>query len=127
MSKLKPKDFSDKINSTEWSKHIPITIAEDEIFMFCFYTQYKAISIELIHHLLGGLNMDYQCMNIEESFQCFKFCAHELMDYLKETKEDIKYFEHRKNSNLNILAVRTRQPKSSGFCEYLILIFKCAI
>ena len=125
MSKLKPEDFSDKINSTEWSKHIPITIAEDEICMFYFYTQNKAISIKLIHHLLGGLNMDYQCMNIEESLQCFEFCAHELMDYLKATKEDIKFFEHRKNSNLNIPAVLTRQPKSRGFCEHLIL--KCAI
>ena len=94
---------------------------EDEIKMFCEYKQEKAISIELIHHILGGPNMDYEVMNVADSFQCFEFCGSNLIKELKETKEEIMFFEHRKNASSNILAVVTRQPKSRGYQEHLVL------
>ena len=117
-SKLSPKQM---LNNTEWSKKIEITIPEDEIKMFCYYEQESATSIDLIKHLLGGKNMNYEAMNLEDSFQCFEFCASEMMEILKTTKQEILFFEHRKCSTSNIMVVVTKQDKSRGVRLHPIL------
>ena len=117
--------IAERINNTEWSKEIKITIPEDEIKMFCYYKEEKATSVELIHHLLGGPNMDYEAMNLADSFQCFEFCARDLIDFLKETKCEILFFEHRKTSTSNVIAVVTKQEKSRGVREHIVL--KCVM
>ena len=80
--------------------------------MFCYYNQDRATSIELIQHLLGSPKMDYKVMNIEDSFQCFEFCAQDLMNFLKDSHQEILFFEHRKNATSNIIVVVTKQEKS---------------
>ena len=122
MALSKPLDFAEKINNTEWSTGTEITIHEEEIEMFCTYSQDRAISIELILNLLGGPNMDYEAMNVEDSFQCFDFCSKKVIDFLKESKQDILFFEHRKNTTSNILIVATKQPKGRGVREHVVFM-----
>ena len=66
--------------------------------------------------------MDYECQNVGDSFQCFQYAAAEVIDYLKSTKQDILFFEHRKTTKSNVLIVATLQPKSKGFREHVVLM-----
>ena len=93
--------------------------------MFCWYTQPTAISIELINHLLSGPNMDYETVNVDDSFQCFEYSASEVFNFLTTSKQDILFFEHRKNTKSDILIAATKQPKSKGQREHLV--FKAVI
>ena len=99
----------EKINKIQWSKPTERKIHDEEIMLQCYYNQERAVSVELIHHLLGGPNMEYQAMSVEESFECFKFCADHLVDYLKKSSSDILFFEHRDNTTSNIMVVVTKQ------------------
>ena len=117
--------FQYRINNTDWSKKIKITVPKEEVEIFCYYQQENAISIELINHLMGGPNMDYQAIDVDDSFQAFEVCAGEVIEYLKESKQEILFFGHRKNSTSNILAVVTKQEKSRGVREHLVL--RCVV
>ena len=52
--------------------------------------------------------MVYKAINIEDSFECFDFCAQDLVDFLKESKSEILFFEHRDNSSSNVIVVVTK-------------------
>ena len=44
-----------------------------EIEQMCYLKKEKATSIDIIHHMLGGENMEYHCIEVEESFEAFDF------------------------------------------------------
>ena len=120
LSKPIPENVLEKLSSTK-CKDMIISIPEDEIKMFCWYTQPKAVSIHLIKHFLGGENMNYEAVNLEDSFQCFEYSVRHIMELLKQTKDDILFFEHRKCKESDVFVVVTRQPKAKGIREHLVL------
>ena len=67
----------------------------DEIMHYVKISKKNAISIEIIKHLVGGPNMDYNCMEVDESITCYKICRNLLIDTLQKTKRDILFFKDR--------------------------------
>ena len=121
MSKPIP-DMKEQLNSTKLCKDLKITIPEEEIKAFCWIKKEHAISIEIINHLLGGPNMDYDAMNIQDSFQCFQFTANSVLKYLKDTKKEILFFENRKTTKSDVVIICTKQDKSKGVHEHVELL-----
>ena len=120
MSKHVP-DMKEQLNLTNLCKDLKITIPEEEIKAFCWIKKEHAISIEIINHLLGGPNMDYDAMNIQGSFQCFQFTANSVLQYLKDSKE-ILFFENRKTTKSDVVIICTKQNKSKGVREHIKLL-----
>ena len=115
-------NFLTRSTAQNGSSGINITIHHEEIEMFCTYTQEKVFSIQLILNLLGAPNMDYVAMNVDNSFQCLAFCSNQVIKFLKESKQVILFFKHRKNTNSNILIVATKQPKGKGVRECIVFM-----
>ena len=122
LSKHETKDVCNRIGKINWCKPLTRKIHDKEIKIHCFYRQKKAISVELIQHMLGGLNMEYKCINVEDSFKAFDYCANHLIQNLKDSKDEILYFEHRNNATSSILIVMTKQKKSNACREHPILL-----
>ena len=122
MALSKPLSFSDKLSKIEQFKMSSRKIHDEEIEINCVYCQEKAISIELIHHLMGGPNMEYKVINIEDSFECFQYCANNVLDFLKTTKAEILYLKHHTNVTSNILIVVTKQKKTNTTREHPVLM-----
>ena len=97
-----------------------INIPIPKILEVCKVTYKNAISIEIIHHLLGGENMEYNIMEVDNSFECHAYCRQDLLDNLKQDKRDICYFEDRKNSTSNVLMCVVKQPKTKAKREHLV-------
>ena len=114
LSKPVTEEMVEKLNTTGTSRMI-ITIPEDEIKMFCWHMEPHAVSIDLINHLLGGDKMNYAAMNLEDSIQCHEFTLQHVMKCLQETKQDILFFEQRKDKQSDVFLVATRQPKGKAF------------
>ena len=83
------------------------------------------ISVEIISHLLGGENMDYVCMEIEDSFQCFDYCHRDILQTIQQEKDEITFFEDRKNSTSDVLIAVTKQKRTQSRRERLI--FRSAV
>ena len=109
------KHVTERINKVEDS-HVPITIPIPKILEVCKVTYKNAISIEIIHNLLGGENMEYNIMEVDNSFECHAYCRQDLLDNLKQDKRDICYFEDRKNSTSNSSCVssNSQKPRQNG-------------
>ena len=63
--------------------NIEITIPTPKIIEFCRVSCPKAVSIEIIDHLIGGDNMEYKAMEVENSFQCYTVCRDDLLQIVK--------------------------------------------
>ena len=87
-----------KINKV-YSKELKTDIHPEEIASTCCVVKQKAISIKLILHLLGGPNMNYRCIDLEESFEAFDHLRSNLVRDLSEQKNEILFFEDRKMIN----------------------------
>ena len=64
----------------------------EEIETFCIIKQEKATSIEIMEHLLGGPNMEYTTMEVENSFECYDFLIKKF-DRAVENAHNLWYFE----------------------------------
>ena len=53
MAFSKPKKITEKLKNLDITQ-LETTIHPEEIMLQCFYNHDKAISIDLIHHMLGG-------------------------------------------------------------------------
>ena len=80
--------------------------------------------MEIISHLLGGENMDYVCMEIENSFQCFDYCRRDILQTIQQEKDEIT-FEDRKNSTSDVLIAVTKQKHTQSRRERLL--FRSAV
>ena len=124
LSKFSPelnvKSVQTRINKV-FGPPLETSIDHDEITQMCCITKKNAVSIELIHHLLGGPNMEYRCIECDESFKAFDFLRGKLIDELKENKKEILFFEDRKCYSKNVIIVVTKQPKEQGKHEHIIL------
>ena len=121
MALSKPLSFGGKINKLQWSKSVERKIHDEEIMVNCYHSQEKAVSVELIHHLMGGPNMEYKPINIGDSFECFNYCADHLICFLKKTKSELLFFEHWNTSTANIIVAVIKQNKTKNTQEHPIL------
>ena len=121
MALSKHQNLYEKINKVELGT-VQTTIHEEEIMMQCFYTQDKAISVDLIHHLMGSPDMDYKIIPVEESIECYKYCRQKLLEFVKESKMDILFFEDHSNASSNVLIVALKQEKAKGVREHIVLL-----
>ena len=55
----------------------------EDIRTIRYVTQQCAISIELIHHMLGGPNMEFRFTEVGKSFEAFDFLHQELIENLQ--------------------------------------------
>ena len=85
-----------------------------EILTFCLITKEKPVSIELIHNLFGGINMEYPAVEIRDSVECFQFCCGDLIKKLQATKFNIEFFEDRTTSDANVIVAVVKKPKKGG-------------
>ena len=85
------------------------------------YFEEKAQSIKIIHHLLGGPNMDYLFIEPQESFEVFDYLRGKLLKELSDTKVEILYFEDRKSVSANIIVVVVKKPCKHGNREHIVL------
>ena len=92
----------------------------DEIMHYVKISQKNAISIEIIKHLVGGPNMDYNCMEVDESITCYKICRNLLIDTLQKTKRDILFFEDRQTTNSNVIIAVVRKPRDKNCREHVV-------
>ena len=85
-------------------------IHKEEIQVSCCVNKEGGVSVELIHHMLAGPNMDYRYIEVEESFEAFDFLRQQLLDELKSDGLEILSFEDRKNRRSNIICVVVLKP-----------------
>ena len=77
----------EKLAKISWETKTPTTISHEKAMEVCRVQYSKVISIEIIEHLLGGINMDYVTMELENSFDCFSICKSDILDRVKEEKK----------------------------------------
>ena len=121
MALSKHENVTEKLNKIEF-KTYEQTIHKEEIMLQCYYTHHTAISVDLIHHLMGSPDMDFRMIPVEESFECYHYCRQEMLDFLKQTKMQILFFEDHNNSNSNVWIVALKQEKSKGLREHIVLL-----
>ena len=110
------------INKLEYSKEVDCNgLHIDEIVQFVKIKVPNAVSIEIVKHLLGGPNMEYPCMEVEESLVCYKICRNMLIETLQKTKRDILFFEDHQTTNSNIIIAVVKKPRSSKNREHVVL------
>ena len=120
MALSKPEhEILGKIN---WDKHVSVKVPIKRIMEVCRVEYPKAISIEVINHLLGGPNMEYESvMEIQNSFDCFHYCKNYLLENVTETKKEILWLEDCNSGTSNILVMVVKQSKSNTKREHIIL------
>ena len=117
---METSNVSEQINKINITKYTG-SLEEEEIITFCKIEKQKPVSIELIRNMLGGANMEYPAMELENSFECFDFCRSDLITKLQETKFNIEYFEDRGTTDSNIIVSVVKKPKKSGKGEQITL------
>ena len=103
-------------------KNEPISIDHQKIRDVCYVSYKNAVSIEVITHLLGGENMDYYAMELEDSFQCYDYCYRHILENIQKEKHEITFFEDRKNSTSNVLIAVVIQPKTKTKREHVVFM-----
>ena len=124
MACSKPKvDFNTVCNRINRVHGPPLktSINGDEIEVMCSVIKHRAVSIELIHHMLGGPNMDYHCIENDESFEAFDYLRTKLMTDLTENKLDILFFEDRKCVSSNVIVVIVMKKAKHGSREHIVM------
>ena len=96
-----------------------LSISLSKILQICQVTYTNAISIEIIDHLLGGENMDYIMMEVQDSFDCYNYCRQDLLENIKSYKKELVFFEDRKNKTSSIIVAITKQPRMKTTREHL--------
>ena len=92
----------------------------EEIEIFCIIRQPKATSIEIIEHLLGGPNMEYTCIEVENSVECFKHCKKIFESEIREASK-IWYHETKVDLDEDIHVAVIKNKKQQGIRDHLIL------
>ena len=103
----------DKINKI-YDTPVEVKIPRTKILEMCKITYNTAISIEIIKHLFGGENMEYNVMELGNSYHCEYYCRQDLLNHLKQDKREIAYFEDRKNYSSSIIICLVKQPKTKA-------------
>ena len=103
-------------------KNETLTIDSKKIIEICKVSYTNAISIEIISHLLGGDNMEYNAMELEDSFQCFDFCKSDIITKIQKEKQEIKFFEDCTDTTSNILIVVVKQERTKTKREHIIFM-----
>ena len=80
----------ERLTKVELHKHDECKISPEVIMDVCKISYDRAISIEIIEHLIGGQNMEYSLMEVDNSFECYAYCRHDLLSCLQEKKK--KFF-----------------------------------
>ena len=96
-------------------------LSKDEMDVMCCVVKKRAVSIELINHMMGGPNMDYHCIENDESFEAFDYLQTKLLDELKEDKLQILFFEDRIGVSSNIIIVVVLKNAKHGVREHIVL------
>ena len=110
------------VSKWEWNRNIPAKISKDRVMEVCRVQYNKAVSIEIIQHLLGGPNMEYNSiMEIENSIDCYHCCKTDFVDNIKENKKELMFFEERQNSTSTILITIVKQERTNAKHEHIIL------
>ena len=115
------ENVSEKINEIP-TREYNGSLHPEEIIAFCKITKEKPVSIELIHNLLGGPNMEYSCMELQNSLDCYQFCRNDLIKKLQETKYHIEFFEARITSDANVIVSVIKKPKKNGKGDQIVLM-----
>ena len=101
---------------------IQITIPTAKIMDFCKVSYSKAVSVEIIDHLIGGDNMEYKAIEVENSFQCYHVCRNSLLENIKNDQKEILFFDDRKGAASDVIVAVTKQPKTNKKREHIILL-----
>ena len=117
----KPINFQEKISKFTWAKAAKRHLFDEEIEIHCF-EQKKPISVELIEHMLGGPNMEYKIINLDDSFEVFDYSADKLLKICKESQCEICFFEHRNNTTSNIIVAIVKMRRTKEIREHLCLL-----
>ena len=110
----------ERINKIGSSDNAFLSISEAKIRHFCEVSYSSALSVDVIHHLLGCENLDNFTMELEDSFQCFDFCCSDLLKTVQEEKKEILFFEDRKDYSSSIIIIVTKQLKTKSKREHVI-------
>ena len=65
------------------------TIPDEGIESFCVVKQLKPTTIELMDHLIGGPNMEYLAMELENCWECYDFLKKQMM---LEVESAMRYY-----------------------------------
>ena len=91
------------VNKVDEMRLEDIIISGAKILILCQVVYKNAVSIEIISHLLGGENMDYITMEVEDSFQCYACCHHKFLEFIQKEQKEILFFEDRKDQASNVI------------------------
>ena len=112
----------ERVSKLEWNKNIPSQYSTQRIMEVCRVLRDKAVSIEIIQHLLSGDNMNYNSiMEVEDSIHCFNYCKGHLLAHVKDSKQEIMHFEERHDPTSTVLIVVLKQEKTNSRREHIIL------
>ena len=81
----------------------------------------KATSIDLIKGIIGGPNMKYKCIELEQSFFVYHVMRDNLIEVCEKTNCKILFMEAHNFSNFDGLLTVTLKPKSAKSREHIVL------
>ena len=74
LSKPVAKGVHECLNRVSWDQNVKSEIGFEATMEVCKIAYDRAMSVEIIDHLLGGQNMEYAPMELQNSFDCFSVC-----------------------------------------------------
>ena len=98
----------------------PCKITSEVIEIYCVIKQEKATSLEMIEHLIGGPNMEYCAIELENSFECYDFLRSKLDEDVRKA-DKVWYFEEHKLETLNAVVTMMRNKAEHGVRQHFIL------
>ena len=111
-----------RVSYVDWNEKSSGEISTDRIMEVCRVEFDKAISVEIIQHLCGGPNMEYNSvMEVENSIECYKFCKADLLGKITKNKLELAFFEERQKDTSTVMIAIVKQPRTSSKREHLIL------
>ena len=103
------------------SDNSEVSIPIDTIMQVCKVEYSKAISVEIIHHLLGSEDLEYNSvMELENSFDCYTACKRHLLELVQKNKRQILKFEDRQDKASNILIIVEKQEATKWKRQHVI-------
>ena len=91
---------------------------------YCEIVRKQPTTIETIHELVAGSNMNYSCCNEDQSMYIYKTCRKEIVDEMDDPKLVLKYFEEKQSPLMNAIFTVVFIPKTANRRDHLVF-FGC--
>ena len=84
------------------------------------YRSKNAVSVDAIKGIVGGQNMVYHCIELDQARGIYEICRNYLLRTLKGTDRPIMFFAENQESNAKMMVAITNRKATKGSRSHLI-------